>query len=70
VTVPAGVASGSPEISQKFGGPVDFEFGDGGWVGAVGGWVEVREACDGSVPAQDFEEQRLPCLVGCTADPV
>lgn len=70
VAVSAGVAGGSSEISQQTGGPVVAELGDGGWVGASDGRVEVRKADDGAVPAQDLEKQPLPHLVGCVADRV
>jgi hypothetical protein len=56
VAVPPGVACGSPEISQQFGGPVFAEFGDGVSVRTVGGRVEVREQGDDAVPAQQFKE--------------
>lgn len=36
----------------------------------MGGRVEVREADDRAVPAQELEEQPLPYLVGCLADRV
>jgi len=67
VAVPAGVAGGSAEISQQLGGAIVSEFGDGVAVGAAGARGEVWEADDGAVPAQEFEEQRLPHLVGCSA---
>lgn len=70
MAVSTGISGGSAEISQQSGGPVVAEFGDGVSVGAVGVRVEVWEADDGTVPAQQLEEGPLPYLVGCLADSV
>lgn len=70
VSVSAGVARGSAQVSQQFRGAVVSEFSDCISVGTVRVGVQGWEPDDCAVPAQDFEEQRLPYLVGCAANPV